>query len=215
MKKHLIYGLIILLPLAMTIAVIGFIVNFLTKPFVGFVSQFLSQTSFAKEGFLFLTHGQALKFSSQLIILAGIFLIILLIGMIARWYLVHWIFQVSDNLIHKLPLVNKVYKTTKEIITNLFGPGTSSFKQVVVVPFPLEGVYGLGLLSQKAPDACDKSADCELISVFVPTAPNPTTGFTMMYCKEDIVYIDMKVEEAVKYIISCGTISPTDEDDLE
>lgn len=211
MKKYLITGIIILLPLAMTIAIIGFVVNFLTKPFMGIVSNLLAQTNFINHGFLFFTPQQTLKFGSQLIILVCLFLFILFLGMVARWFLVKWIIALGELILHKLPLVNKIYKTTKDIVNHLFGQDRTSFKQVVLVPFPRAGIFTLGLLSQKAPARCSDAVDAPLISVFVPTAPNPTTGFTIMYKSDDILFVDMKVEEAIKYIVSCGMVAPHEE----
>lgn len=211
MKRYLLTGLILLLPLALTIAIIGFVVNFLTKPFMGIVSHFLKQTYVANEGFLIFSPEQTLRLGSQLIILICLFLAILFIGMLARWYLINWVIQISERILHKLPLVNKVYKTTKDIITNLFGQGKNTFKQVVLVPFPCKGIYTLGLLSQKAPKECSEKTGHSLYSVFVPTAPNPTTGFTIMFQEAEIIHVDMKPEDAIKFIVSCGMVTPPDE----
>jgi len=212
MKKYLITGIIILSPLALTIAIIAFVVNFLTKPFTGIVSNLLAQTNLADRGFLFFSPEQTLQFGSQLVILICLFLMILFLGMIARWFLVKWIIALGEVILHRLPLVNKVYKTTKDIITHLFGQERTSFKQVVLVPFPRSGVFTLGLLSQKAPKQCSDAANTPLVSVFVPTAPNPTTGFTIMYKTDEIFFIDMKVEEAIKYIVSCGMVAPHEDE---
>lgn len=208
MKRHLIAGLILLLPLAMTIAIIAFVVNFLTKPFMGFVSHLLSKTDLGSYGFFLLSPQQTVQYTSQLIILICLFLAILIIGMFARWYLVHWLFQVGDKILHRLPLINKIYKTTKDIITNLLGHGKTTFKQVVLVPFPGEGMYSIGLLSQSAPELCSKAAGKTMASVFIMTSPNPTTGFTVLYAVEEIIFLDLKPEDAIKYIVSCGMVIP-------
>src|SRR3990167_4975645 len=168
MKKYLWTGLILLLPLALTIAIIAFVVNFLTKPFMGIVSHFLKQIPFANVGFFIFSPEQTLEMTSQLIILICLFLVILFIGMIARWYLVHWLIQVSERILHRLPLVNKVYKACKEIITSFLGQGKNTFKQVVMVPFPGEGIYCLGFLAQEAPrECCDmiKKSETRIFSV--------------------------------------------------
>ena len=212
MKRYLLTGLILLLPLALTIAIIAFVVNFLTKPFMGIVSHFLRQTYWGSEGFFIFSPEQTLRFSSQLIILICLFLVILSLGMVARWYLVHWVIQISERILHRLPFINKVYKTTKDIITNLFGQGKNTFKQVVMVPFPKKGIYTLGLLSQKAPKECSEKAGQLMYSVFVPTAPNPTTGFTIMFQESEIHFLEMRPEDAIKYIVSCGMVTPPESD---
>jgi uncharacterized membrane protein len=101
-----------------------------------------------------------------------------------------------------------VYKTSQDIIKTIFVSDKNSFKQVVMVPFPRPGVYVIGLIARESPTCCSKAANAELISVLVPTTPNPTTGFLLMFKKEDLVYVDIKPEEAIKYIVSCGVILP-------
>jgi uncharacterized membrane protein len=211
MKKHLLTGLILLLPVVLTAWVIGFVVNFLTKPFMGLVSHFLQETHIANRGFLFLSPEQALMYSSQLIILACLFLLILFLGMITRWYLFRWFIQIGEDILHRLPFVNKIYKAAKDIVTHLFGQDKNSFKQVVLVPFPKEGIYTLGFLSQPVPKVFTGNLTHELISVFIPTTPNPTTGFTVMYPHHSIILIDMKPEDAIKFIVSCGMVTPPEE----
>ena len=210
MKKYLFTGIIILLPLTLTILIISFVVNFLTKPFMGIVSHFLIKTDVVNRGFCILSPEQTLRYGSQLIILVCLFLVILSIGMIARWYLFRSAIHLGEKILHRLPLINKVYKTTKDIITHLFGDKKDSFKQVVLVPFPAKGIYVMGLLSQPAPSLCNRSANAKMASVFIPTAPNPTTGFTIMYKLEDIQCIDMRIEDAIRYIVSCGVVTPPD-----
>ncbi len=208
MKKYFITGLVILLPLAVTVAIVIFIVNFLTQPFIGFVSNFLSSLTPLNRDFLFLKPEQVVKYGSQLLILFCLFITTVFLGMIARWFFIKSIISISDKLLHKIPIVNKVYKTTQEIIKTIFVTDKNSFKQVVMVPFPNETSYVIGLISRESPKICSDKTQSNLISVLVPTTPNPTTGFLLMYDKEKIIYLDMTPEQALKYIVSCGVITP-------
>lgn len=208
MKKYFITGLVILLPLAVTIALVVLIVNFLTKPFIGVVSNFLREFQPLNKGFLFLSHEQIVTYLSQLLILVCLFIFTLLLGFIARWFFFKALLSLSDKLLHKIPLINKVYKTTQEIIKTIFVTDRTSFKQVVMVPFPKPGSYVMGLVSRRSPAICSEKANASLISVLIPTTPNPTTGFLLMYKEEELVYLDLKPEEAIKYIVSAGVITP-------
>lgn len=96
----------------------------------------------------------------------------------------------------------------QEIIKTLFVTDKNSFKQVVMIPFPNDDSYVMGLVSRDSPNACREAADKDLISVLVPTAPNATTGYLLMYDKEKVIYLDMKPEDAIKFIVSCGVITP-------
>ncbi len=209
MKKYFITGLVILLPLTLTILIVAFVINFLTKPFMGLVIKILSQTKIQQIHTNILTSDQIIKYGSQILILIGLVLFTIILGFFARWFIFRGLIKLSDKILHKIPLVNKVYKTTQEIVKTLFVTDKNSFKKVVMVPFPRKGLYSLGLVSRKSPDTCIKAAKKELISVFVPTTPNPTTGFLLLFKQEDLIYLDMKTEEAIKYIVSCGVIVPT------
>ena len=208
MKKHFLTGLIILLPIAITIAVVSSLINFFTGPFVKGVSASLQNTNFANHGFLFLSHEQVVLYLSKFLILICLFFIIIGLGILARWYFIRWFFIIGDKILHKIPVVSSVYKTTQEIIKTLFTKDTTAFKQVVLAPFPRKDMYVLGLISGGAPTICSTTFGSKLISVLIPTTPNPTSGFLIMFKQEDLIYLDMRPEEAIKYIISCGSIVP-------
>ena len=109
MKKYFVTGLVILLPIAVTVFVLAFIINFLTQPFIGLVSRFLAHFDIINRGFLFLTPEQLLRYGSQLIILVILFLVTVLLGMFARWFFFHTLLRLSDSVLHRIPIVNKVY----------------------------------------------------------------------------------------------------------
>lgn len=208
MKKYFLTGVILLLPLALTLAIIAFVVNLLTKPFMGVVAHILSSNQVVNKGFIIFSPEQTIRYTSQLIILVCLFVAILTLGWLARWVFIKWIIVLGEKILHKLPLVNKVYKTTKDIVTHLFSQGKNTFRKVVLVPFPNKDIYAIGLLSEDAPKECSDKIGEELVSVFVATAPNPATGFVIMYKKSDLVYLDMRPEDAIKYIVSCGVVTP-------
>lgn len=203
MKKYFITGLVTLLPVAVTIWVAHFFVNFLTKPFMGIMHYILSFFSFGP-----LQTEEGLRILSQVFILISLFLFTLGLGLVARRYFFHSLLKIGDQILFKIPLVNKIYKTSKDIIQSLFASKNQSFKQVVLVTFPAPGCYCLGLIASDAPRTCSDAADDELFSVFLPTTPNPTTGYLIMSPKRDLLFLSMKSEDAIKYIVSCAVIQP-------
>ena len=208
MKKYFITGLVILLPVAVTIAILAFVINLLTAPFIGVVSSFLSHFHIVNHGFLFFSPEQTLKYGSQILILLLLFAITIFLGMITRWFFITTLFKIGDRILHRIPLVNTVYKTTQDIIKTLFVSDKDSFKQVVMVPFPREDTFTLGLISRESPTSCSSAVQEDLISVLIPTTPNPTTGFLLMCKRKDLILLDMSPEDAIKYIVSCGVIVP-------
>jgi uncharacterized membrane protein len=201
MKKYFITGLVILLPLAVTIVLLGFIINILTRPFVGFIEQFLVGLP------LFEKYRAAIHIILQIILLFGLFFFTVLLGFLARVVVFKSLLSVYDYVLHRIPIIKTIYKATQQVIKTIFGSSSRSFKQVVMVPFPTDGGYCIGLVSSPAPSLCEKTIGVPLITVFVPTTPNPTSGFLMMYKESEVIYVDMKIEDAFKYIISCGVIT--------
>lgn len=175
---------------------------------MGIVSAIFTKLHIINHGFLFLTPEELLYYGSKVIILILLFLITVGLGIVARWFLINTLFRLGDRILHRIPLVNTVYKTTQDIIKTLFVSDKNTFKQVVMVPFPRPGVFVLGLIARESPTICSQAANEDLISVFVPTTPNPTTGFLLMFKRAELVHVDMKPEDAIKYIVSCGVIIP-------
>ncbi|MCC5832268.1 MAG: DUF502 domain-containing protein [Chlamydiales bacterium] len=201
MKKYFITGLVILLPLAVTIVLLAFIVNLLTQPFVGFIEQFLVGIPFFEK------YRGTVHIFLQIVLLFGLFFFTVLLGFLARIVVFKSFLTFYDYILHRIPIIKTIYKATQQVIRTIFGSTSRSFKQVVMVPFPTHGSYCIGLVSSPAPSLCEKTVGAPLITVFVPTTPNPTSGFLIMYKEDEAIYLDMKIEEAFKYIISCGVIT--------
>lgn len=204
MKKYFITGLIILLPVALTFVILLFIFNLLTEPFAGIVQSFMNKYNFFPNGFLFFTPAQVKEFVSQVLILVVLFLFTVGLGIVTSWFFFHYMIRFWEAIIHRIPFVRSVYKTCQEVIQTIFASKTNSFKQVVMAPFPNPQTYSFGLVTSEDVGKLTKDP---LVAVFVPTTPNPTSGFLMLYKREDLIFLDMKVEDAFKYIISCGVIA--------
>lgn len=204
MKKYFITGMAILLPLALTIAIVVFLVNLLTTPFIGIVKPILSMLHLFQEGFLFFTADEVLTLVSQGLILVFLFLFTIMLGMLTQWVLVSYFLKVGDYILHRIPLINTVYKTSQDVIKTIFSHDSRSFTQVALVPFPSKELLSIGLVTCEAIPGMEESG---LVAVFVPTAPNPTSGYLVLFKKDQVTILDMAVETAFKYIISCGTLS--------
>lgn len=109
----------------------------------------------------------------------------------------------------KIPIVRSIYRTSEDVVKTIFTSKTNSFKQVVAVRFPHHDTYSIGLITRENIPGLKETKHEDSVAVFVPTTPNPTSGFLVMYKPEDLIYLDMKVEDAFKYIISCGVILPS------
>jgi uncharacterized membrane protein len=207
-KKNLVTGLVILLPIAVTFALLGFLINLFTAPFVDLVSTFLMKFNINPTGFLFLSSEEVIRYISKILVLMLLFITTVILGILTRWFVIHSLLSFTDKALKKIPVINTIYKASQEITKTVFKTDQTSFKQVVMVPFPRKGLYALGLVSRDAPQACSDLTHSQLISVLVPTTPNPTSGFLLMVDHSDLIYLDMKPEDAIKYIVSVGVLAP-------
>lgn len=205
-KKYFITGLVILLPLALTIGILSFFINLLTDPFVGLFKSILSYFNLIETGFLFFSAEQIQYYASKILILAILITFTIFLGAITQWYFFHSLIRLWNYTLSHIPFVRTIYKTCQDVIDTIFTNKTNSFKQVVLVPFPTATAKSIGFITcENLSYKQDKTNP--LTIVFVPTTPNPTSGFMMMFPEDDLVFLDMKVEDAFKYIISCGVIS--------
>jgi len=200
MKKYFGTGLVVLLPLALTFWIVSFIIGILTTPFLGIAQALLKAVGLHDVSFLFLSPEQVISYSSTILVLIFLFLVIIGIGAIGRHIFFKYLMKISDKILHKIPIISTVYKTSQELIQTILTSSNKSFKQVVMVPFPTAESWCIGLVTRDDMDEENR------IAVFVPTTPNPTSGFLVMFQRDQVVPLDMKVEEALRYVISCGVL---------
>lgn len=200
MKKTFITGLVILLPIAVTILLVRFFFNLLTKPFVGAIGPTLAYFHLGE------VHPTLTYLVSQVLILVVLFLATLLIGTLTRWFFVHSLITYGERLLQRVPLISPIYNTCREVIKTIFSSQETSFKQVVLVPFPSRETLTIGFVTRDEVKGLVSGEGVGRVAVFVPTTPNPTSGFLVLFKAEELVYLDMTVENAFKFIISCGVI---------
>lgn len=134
--------------------------------------------------------------------------LISLIGGLARYYLGRKLIELVDLVLLRVPLLNKIYGTIKQV-NEAFSPSSrSSFKQVVLVEFPRAGQYSLGFVTGEQTQEVQAKTKDKIVSVFVPTTPNPTSGFLVLVPENELTRLDMPVADGIKFIISLGSVSP-------
>lgn len=135
-------------------------------------------------------------------------LLVTFIGRAARNYIGRKLIEALDSLLQHVPVLNKVYGTVKQVNEAFSTSKKSSFKQVVLLEYPRRGLYSIGFLTSDAVPEPEAKLGRRLNGVFVPTTPNPTSGFLIMVPDEDVIRLNMSVAEGIKYIISLGAIVP-------
>jgi uncharacterized membrane protein len=209
MKKNFFTGLAILFPIVLTYVIVAFFVNLLTMPFVGYLENVLA--------YFFPSGGSAMSVEfykyalilSKLLILISLAGTFILVGILGRLFIVNYIFRHVDLLAHRIPGINRIYKGIQETVQTVFMANGTKFSSVVLVPFPHAKSYCMAFITNESvPDASGTDLG-EIVSAFVPGTPNPTMGFMLLFKRKDVIYVDMAVEDALKFIISCGVISST------
>lgn len=199
MRKSFFTGLAILLPIVATVIIVVVLVNLLTAPFRGIVEGMLTYYDIVSTP-------ELLHFVSRLLALFLMFAIILGVGLLGRLILVHYFIKFGDAILHKIPIFNRVYKAAQDVVHTLFGSEERAFSQVVLAPYPHKKAWSLGLVTS---DSLSEESDAEhagLVSVFIPATPNPTVGYILLYKREQLIFIDTRVDEALKIIVSCGVM---------
>ncbi len=135
-------------------------------------------------------------------------LLISLLGRLARNYFGRKLIEWSDALMMGIPLFNKVYAAIKQVNEAFSSGSKNSFKTVVMVEFPRAGMYSVGFLTSEQQHSAAFKTEEKLVCVFIPTTPNPTSGFMVLVPAEQVTRLDMSVADGVKYIVSLGSISP-------
>ncbi len=204
MKKYFLTGLIILMPIALTLMILLFMIDFFTFPFISMVTEILIHIETAFE---FEIPDQLILPTARVLALILLCLFIFLLGVLAHWFVVKKIFGWADRLLSRIPFIKSVYKVSRDIFTALFSSdGKKAFKSSVIIPFPFSPSYALGLQAGEVAEEIQSKVKEPLTSVFMPTAPHPISGFLFFVPKKDAPNINMTIEESVKFLVSCGMI---------
>ncbi|MCD0504638.1 DUF502 domain-containing protein [Bordetella petrii] len=190
-KKYFITGLLIWVPLVITVWVLGLLVATLE----GFVPSFLSSQSLLGidiPGFRFVL----------------VIAVVLLTGMFAANLLGRTLLEQWEALLGRIPLVRSIYNSVKQVSDTVLAPNGQAFRQAVLVQYPRAGSWTIAFLTGVPGGEVAGYLPGDHVSVYVPTTPNPTSGFFLMMPREHVVELQMSVDAALKYIVSMGVVVP-------
>jgi uncharacterized membrane protein len=198
-RNAFVTGLLLLAPLAVTWVVFSWLVGQVGGGFRPVFFFFVPERLLAQPG---------LDVIWNLLATLVVILLVTLLGYISRYVFSHFFGQVAERIIQSVPGVSTVYNTVKQIVETFGSQSRNVFSKVVLVEFPRKGVWSIGFLTNKAQGEPQARTTAEVWSVFVPTTPNPTSGFLVLFPKNDIIELDMSVGDGMKMIISGGTVAP-------
>jgi uncharacterized membrane protein len=201
-RRNFLTGLAVLLPTVITLAVIKWLfgtIASLTDLLLFFLPKTLTH---ANDG-----NGDMYWYWS-LAALALAVLLVAVVGLLTRYYIGKQMIAWLDATMLRVPLLNKIYGTIKQVNEAFSSGSKTSFKTVVLVEFPREGTHSLGFITSDQNETLDQMTGQKLVSVFIPTTPNPTSGFLILVPEGKLTKLDLSVAEGIKYIISLGALAP-------
>ena len=137
-----------------------------------------------------------------------------LVGWIAKGVIGRALIRWAEHLVDRMPVVRSIYSGVKQIAETVFAQSERSFEKACLVEYPRKGIWALGFISTEAKGEVSRKAQTgsDLLTVFVPTTPNPTSGFLLFFPREDVIELDMSIEDAAKLVISAGLVYPNQKD---
>lgn len=197
-KNDLIAGLLVVIPLATTIWLSIAIANWA----IGLLTQIPKQLN----PFVDLDP----NLTNLLNLLVGLtvpFLGILLIGLMARNFIGRWLLDTGERILQSIPLAGTVYKTLQQILETLFKDSKNRFRRVVMVEYPRPGVWSIGFVTGGVSEPIQAQLSQSVLSVFIPTTPNPTSGWYAIFPEEEVINLDLSIEDAFRIIVSGGIVN--------
>jgi len=199
LKNDLIAGLLVVIPLATTIWLSSIVSKFVLT----------LVTSIPKQLNPFITLNPLLQDLINLTLgLTVPLLAILLIGLMARNFVGRWLLEFGEGTLSKIPVAGSVYKTLKQLLETFLRDNSKRFRRVVLVEYPREGLFSVGFVTGVVGPSLQPEPEKTLLSVFIPTAPNPTTGWYTLVPESSVKDLDISVEDAFRTIISAGIVNP-------
>ena len=202
MKKYIIAGLLVWLPLAVTIWLLTTVLGMVDGLFGWLLSGTQAVLPAGAHGFVeMLRHVPGLG-------LAVVLAALLLTGIFAANFVGQWWLRQGGRVVQRIPIVKSIYSSVKQVSDTLFSSSGNAFREAVLVQYPRTGSWTIAFVTGKPGGEAAEHLHADYLSLYVPTTPNPTSGFFLMVPRSDVVELRMSVDEALKYIISMGVVAP-------
>ena len=205
LRTSFLTGIVVIAPVALTIWLIWSVIGW----FDGFVLPFVPD-AYRPEKILNTLFGYDLKLNIRGVGVVVFLVFATLVGWLAKGLIGRSFIKYAENLVNRMPVVRSFYSGIKQIAETVFAQQERSFEKACMIEYPRKGIWAIGFISTTAKGeiAERNSSKGPMVSVFVPTTPNPTSGFLLFFPKADIIELDMSIEDAAKLVISAGLVYP-------
>jgi len=194
LRRYLIAGLLVWLPIVVTVLILKFLIDVVDRTLLLLPAMLQPEAliGFRIPGLGFLLSG----------------VVLLVTGIVVTNLLGSSMVKVWESLLARIPVVRAIYSASKQLTETLFSGSGKSFRKVVMVRYPHPGTWTLAFLTGDGMAEANRKTGRDLVNIFVPTTPNPTSGFFLMVPREDMIELDMPVDVGIKLILSAGAVSP-------
>ena len=192
LRNYFITGVIVLIPIGITL----YLTLFLIKIFSKLIPKGINPNSY-------------LPFSIPGLEIVVSIIIITAIGWLSLSFIGKRILKIFNDLLKKIPILRTIYSAVVQMTENFSSNNKKNKKSVVLVQYPRKGTWAVGFATKENKGEITKKVKDDLINVFIPTTPNPTSGFLLMFPKSEVIYLDMSFEQASKFIVSAGSSNPS------
>ena len=198
-RNYFLTGIIVTAPIAITFAVAMWVINWIDSKVVPLIPSSYNPQEILQQHTGFHIPGIGL-----LVVFIGL----TRIGFLAAGLLGRFVVRVGENLLNRMPIIRSVYGALKQIFETVLRSSSRSFREVALIEYPRRGIWDIGFITTKTTGAVRSEIKEEVVNVFLPTTPNPTSGFWLFVPRKDLIILDMSVEEAIKMIVSAGIVTP-------
>ncbi|HIA82347.1 MAG TPA: DUF502 domain-containing protein [Rhodospirillales bacterium] len=196
-RRYFLAGFLVTAPLGITALIAWWIINFIDE----WVTP-LVPTKYNPETYL--------PFSLPGLGLLILFISLTLIGALTAGLMGRWVVRTGERILNRMPVVRSVYSAIKQIFETILAQQSNAFREAVLIEYPRRGIWAIGFITGTTKGEVQNLTLEETVNIFLPTTPNPTSGFLLFVPREEVVPLDMSVEEAVKMVISGGIVTPPD-----
>ncbi len=194
LRKYIAAGLLVWVPLGVTVLIIKFLVELMDKSLLWIPEAYRPE--------------QLMGFRIPGLGLVLVLFVVLLTGVVVANFFGRKLVSIGEHLLARIPLVRSIYYGVKQVMETMFSGTGKSFRKVVVIEYPRKGIWTLAFLTGEAITSVSDMTGKKMINVFVPTTPNPTSGFFLMLPEEDVMDLNINVDDGLKMIISAGVVVP-------
>jgi uncharacterized membrane protein len=196
-RRYFLAGFLVTAPLGITVLIAWWIINFIDE----WVTP-LIPTKYNPETYL--------PFSLPGLGLLILFIALTLIGALTAGLMGRWVVRTGEQILNRMPVVRSVYSAFKQIFETILAQQSNAFREAVLIEYPRRGIWAIGFITGTTKGEVQSLTLEETVNIFLPTTPNPTSGFLLFVPREEVMPLDMSVEEAVKMVISGGIVTPPD-----